>query len=605
MRSERKRLWVALLLVSLVLLGCQAATKAAEWVISSGEQEHAVLSAIPEPVPAASETAIPPILPTPQGVVRETAPPAAASVTPAYSAASQSVAFQVRLHPDGELYSGDQVSVEVIALQDAGAGRLRVEVGVDTPGGEQTGSADFGRYGIAGRYQATLYWVWDTTGLPAGDYQIDYAILPGGPSWIQTVSLLPADDLPPLEQTAAWAAATSECCTLHYITGTAAERDLQALLEMADEQARSASARLGAAFPEPISIALLPRVLGHGGFTSQDISVSYLDRNYAGSTPEIVLHHELVHALDSRLGGDLRPTMLVEGLAVYLSGGHFKPEPLMGRAAALLELDRYLPLGSLADNFYPSQHEIGYMESGALVEYMIGIWGWEAFSAFYRDIHPGPPEESGGGNSQVSWSQSEAIDVALQAHFGLSFQELEGDFVEAVQAESVTDDLRQDVRLSIRQYDAIRRYQQALDTSAYFMTAWLPDGKRMRESGIVADFLRHPSAVENLVLETLLVSADEHLRAGEFAQAQAHLEAVETVLDALEQGTGEALSAHPLAADYLALIRMLMAQGYQAQRIRLDKNTARVWVTRTGLYLDELELVRSGDGWSLPDKLNY
>ena len=72
------------------------------------------------------------------------------------------------------------------------------------------------------------------------------------------------------------------------------------------------------------------------GLQSDGIWVSYLDRNYAGSNSEIVFHHEMVHVLDSRLGGELRPTILVEGLAVYLSGGHFKYEPLIPRAAALL-----------------------------------------------------------------------------------------------------------------------------------------------------------------------------------------------------------------------------------------------------------------------------
>ena len=50
----------------------------------------------------------------------------------------------------------------------------------------------------------------------------------------------------------------------------------------------------------------------------------------------VIFHHELVHYLDVRSGGDLKPSMLVEGLAVYLSGGHYKPEPLMPRLAALL-----------------------------------------------------------------------------------------------------------------------------------------------------------------------------------------------------------------------------------------------------------------------------
>ena len=148
---------------------------------------------------------------------------------------------------------------------------------------------------------------------------------------------------------------------------------------------------MGIQFTAPITITLMSRVLGHGGFASQDIDISYLDRNYAGSDFGLVLHHEMIHILDGRLGGDFRPSLLVEGLAVYETGGHFKKEPLMPRAAALLPgetgLGWYIPLAELADNFYLSQHEIGYLEGATLIEYMVNTWGWDAFSSFYRDIH--------------------------------------------------------------------------------------------------------------------------------------------------------------------------------------------------------------------------
>ncbi len=166
--------------------------------------------------------------------------------------------------------------------------------------------------------------------------------------------------------------------------------------KLADEQAQSVTRQLGAEFDKPVSVVLLPRVLGHGGFADEAITISYLDRNYAGSSPEIVLHHELVHKLDSQLGGDLRPSFFVEGLAVYLSGGHFKPEPLTPRAAALLHQGLYLPLTALVERFYISQHEIGYLEAGALVEYMIESLGQRIFlqllqgyTLFRREQKPG------------------------------------------------------------------------------------------------------------------------------------------------------------------------------------------------------------------------
>ncbi len=157
------------------------------------------------------------------------------------------------------------------------------------------------------------------------------------------------------------------------------------------------------------------------------------------------------------LGGDLKPSMLVEGLAVYLSGGHYKPEPLLPRLAALLPpeagcmpvaqalaggsaqavssrlcgLNRYIPLEDLLDHFYFAQHEIGYLEAGSLVEFMVDTWGWTAFSSFYRDIHPleNPTAQPAG----TDLSQSRAVEAALQRHFGLTLAQLEARFLASLE----------------------------------------------------------------------------------------------------------------------------------------------------------------------------
>jgi hypothetical protein len=506
-------------------------------------------------------------------------------------------AFQVHLHPDGPLFVGDQVSFEILSPQETDTQGLTLTLTLSEPVTAPLGQATFWGYGIAGRDQATLYWAWDTSTYDPGLYTFSYTIQPQGLAFTETVTLQPASQVPSPEPQAQWAWTTTECCTLHYITGTAAERDLDKLTSLVDEQAEQVSQKLGAEFDEQVSIVLLPRVMGHGGFSSQEISVSYLDRNYAGSSTQIVLHHEMVHALDSQLGGELRPTLLVEGLAVYLSGGHFKPEPLMPRAATLLELDWYLPLEDLADNFYPSQHETGYLEAGALVEFMVETWGWPAFSEFYRSIRPAPD----GG------SQSQAINIALQDYFGLSFTELENRFIKALRTEMVSDAHRQDVRLSVQYYDLVRRYQQALDPSAYFMTAWLPDGQQMRQRGIVADYLRHPVTAENLALEALLLAADSDLRSGNYPQAEGYLAAVELVL---ESGFPVAGQANLLAADTIAITKLLVDRGYQVQRVTIQDGKARVWASpgaeaTSGLVMNEFELTRSQDGWAILEQLNY
>jgi hypothetical protein len=578
--------------------------------------------------PPATSTPAPPspsLAPSATHTLTSTPPPPTSTFTPIPATLtptrSSSTAFTVHLHPDGPLYVGDQVSLEVITPEGLDFQGDSVYVHVDVAGGTQTLEGKFARYGIGGRSQATLLWAWDTTGLPAGDYSLDLSIPMERLEWSESVSLLPAEQVPPPEPGAAWARAETDCCLVYYITGTAAERDLPALLQTVEQQAEKAVRQLGPLSEKPLEITFLPRVLGHGGFTGQEISVSYLDRNYAGNHPDVVVHHEMIHALDARLGGELRPTMLVEGLAVYLTGGHFKYEPLMPRAADLLppkpgcipakqvlagnpgpvcSLGWYLPLVPLLDQFYNSQHEIGYLEAGSLVEFMVKTWGWAAFSAFYRDIHP--QNETGEEVPHSAGPQARAVNAALVAHFGITIEQLEQRYLNALEAEALLPELEEDVRLSVGFYDTLRRYQQLLDPSAYFLTAWLPEGSQMREKGIVADYLRRPPGLENAVIEAMLVEADHGVLNGEFSTVEQILGAVNAVLDSVETGEAEPFSYNALASDYFSLAQFLLAQGYatlQIQRLEVEGNTARAWVTTSGLEVEILSVEKSTGGWNL------
>lgn len=484
-----------LVFLSIVILACQAVS----WV-----QPRPAPAPLTTPAasftPASSSTPIPRLTATAE---QTAVPDEAAASLPAPD-------FSVRVHPDGGLFVGDQVSFEVITPPGLNPSGQQVQVSLATRPDDVLATAEFGKFGIGGRSQATLLWAWDTKGLSPGSYRLEFSLIPDGSSWQETVELLPAGQVPAPQPAARWAQASNQCCIIHYITGSQAERDLPALLQMADGQAEHVSQRMGVSFAEPVPVVFLARLLGHGGFTNQEISISYLDRNYAGGNQAIVLHHEMVHWLDSQLGGELRPTLFVEGLAVYLSGGHFKTEELPPRAAALVELGWYLPLIPLADRFYPAQHETGYIQAGALVQYMVERWGWEAFQRFYRDIHPDP----GGGEQSVS------INLALLAHFDLDFEQLEAGFLEYLSTLEVTPDTLEDVRTTVMFYDTLRDYQLLLDPSAYYLTAWLPDGVQLRERGIVADFLRRPSSPLNISLETLLVAANQRLLAGDILAAR-------------------------------------------------------------------------------------
>lgn len=448
--------------------------------------------------------------------------------------------FVVRFHPDGVLYVGDQVSLEVIAPSDLDVADKSVRVEVEAHSRQELGTADFQPYGIAGRSQATLLWVWDTRGLDPGEYRLHFSLQPQGMAWQESVMLRPEGERSWNERLARWESMDSQCCRVHYITHTDAARDLPLLLQIVDEQSREVAQQLGMDFTEVIPMTILPRLLGHGGFAGEEIYVSYLDRNYAGGDFARIVHHEMVHLLDARLGGELRPSLLQEGLAVYLSGGHYQREPLMSRAAALLELGWYLPLASLADDFYAAQHEIGYVEAAALVQFLVETWGWEAFIRFYRNIHPDP-----------SGKQSVALEAALQAHVGLNLRQLEQRFLARLRRQPINPDMVEDIRLSVSLYETVRRYQQQMDPSAYFLTVWLPPAKTMRQKGLVADYLRKPSTPENLALEEMLVDAGLERRAGNYADAERMLAVINAVLERIERKEPHPCAVHPLARDYL------------------------------------------------------
>ncbi|HEX7540818.1 MAG TPA: hypothetical protein VF352_01690 [Anaerolineales bacterium] len=422
-------------------------------------------------------------------------------------------------HPDGPLYVGDQVSFEVLAPNAAGDKNASIEVMFD---GQELGSAGFAPYGIGGRRQATLWWVWNTHDLKPGNYTLTFTRLPDNTTWTETFLLHPAVQVPSPEPGAQWVSTTTVCCNLYYITGTAAERDISALSQEADQESAAVSAQMATSLSKRIDIIFMSRVIGHGGFTWSGVYVSYLDGNYIGNDISILFHHEFVHYYDSSLGGSYLPAMLQEGLAVYLTGGHFKPEPLGPRAAALLDLGWYIPLTTIADDFYNQQHDISYLEAGALVQYLVETYGWSAFNNFYRTI-PAPENQT----------VSAVMNTALHDNFGISFADLETVYRASLQAQPVTQDIRTDLKLTVTFFDTVRRYQEAFDPSAYFLTAWLPDGSVMRQRGIVADFLRHPERWENRLLESLLISSQRELFSGDYKRAESTLKWINWIMDVI------------------------------------------------------------------------
>ena len=153
----------------------------------------------------------------------------------------------------------------------------------------------------------------------------------------------------------------------------------------------------------------------------------------------------------------------------------------------------------------------------------------------------------------------------------------------------------------------MRRYQQLLDPSAYFMTAWLPDTREMRQRNILADYLRQPVETANLALEILLAETGADLAQGRFGLVEQNLGAVNRVLDAMEQGEPEPFTRDQKAFDYYQIVQALQRGRFyidpysrgeiNPQRIEVNGNQAQAWISLDGPELIQVTLVRTPGGW--------
>lgn len=500
----------------------------------------------------------------------------------------------VVLYPGPALYSGDVVTFDITphGLGEIPPQEIAVRIYRQTPdGAEAIAEGGVGFPAFDGIPRARLTWAWDTTGLERREaltiwLDPDDRIRQGDEDPTNniaslTVRLLPAVERPPLEAAAAWTTTYLPCCRLHYLTDTAAERDLSTVVAMVEGAVEHVQDQLDVHPARPLEVYLIGRVIGHGGYVQQALALSYLDRQYAGRDVQTVVRHEATHLLDGELGGGRVPALVEEGLAVWVAGGHFKPEPIPERAAALVELGRYIPLERLADDFYRQQHEVAYLEAAALVAYLVEAYGREGLMRFYTSF------EADGGDRAA-----DALSAALEDAFGVDLAKVEQGLLEWLERHPPSPDQVRDLEMTIYLFDTIRRYQQRFDPGAYFLSGWLPDPMVAESRGIVADFLRHPTGAEGIALETMLISAQEMLRAGAFGRAEDLLNAVNGVLD---DGTFTA----PLAADYRAIVQAVGAAGYEAQRIVLEGDVAHVWAIADWPNITQLWLERTATGWEI------
>jgi len=495
----------------------------------------------------------------------------------------------VVLYPVPVIYAGDKVTFQLLPRvpENIIVSDVNAVILVD---GVQVAAGPLDRRNWNGQAEGVYEWAWDTAGL-SGDYQIEVILDPFDAIQVgdedpsnNAVTITATVNIPTgqaaRDLAATWQTLEIDCCFIHTVSGTAAERDLATLAPLLESAVRQAAGRLTVSPSQKLHVYFIDRTVGQGGFAGTDIVVSYVDRNYAGGDIHDLLVHEATHILDQQFA-PRRISFLAEGLAVWVSGGHYKSEDLTKRSAALLALGQYTPLTALINDFYPVQHEIGYLEAGGFVTYLIDRNGWNTFKEFYSDVsaNDGP-------------TLADALDVNLKHYYGASLAQIEAEWLASLQSIPSDPAAMEDLRTTIRYYDVARRYQEKYDPTAHYLSAWLPHPTQVREFGNPADLTRRPTEEINVTLELMLITADAALRQGDYAKANVILDSIANILD-----NGGAI-IDPMATSYLRIVRAAAEYGYELHRVDLMGNKAQAVATQAPRnQLVNLVMELRGQNW--------
>lgn len=562
---------------------------------SLGEVVKPVLTetAVPSPLMAASPTpSISQATDTPSPVPPSVTPPPPPTNTPLPPSPDLSLSQnQVLLYPSPQIYAGDKITFQILPFvpDSIDPGAVSLAVYVD---GKPIGSGSINEQNLAGEAFGLVKWAWDTTDL-AGNHLVQIILDPRDTIQIGdenpdnnhvtlSVNVLDRVLLPEAEANATWVTANTACCQVYVVSGTAAYRDLTQLLSIVETAVNQAATRLGEQLNQPLDVYFVDRIIGQGGYAGSSLVVSYTDRDYAGIALHQVLVHESVHVIDRQFAPQ-RIAFLAEGLAVWASDGHYKPEDIDQQAAALLSLGQYVPIVALVNDFYPVQHEIGYLQAASFVKFLIDNHGWSRFRDFYTDV-----------TADDAPTVAEALDSNLQIYYSKNLAEMEREWLTYLSRLPGGKTAVADLQTTIYQYETMRRYQRLYDPTAYFLNAWLPYPHEVRASGSPADLTRRPQSETNITLEVMLQAASESLNDGRYNQANVILASVERVLKS------DGLFQDPLAISYRDIIRLAVAEGYHVQKVELSGDRAKIWVTDfRSTIITRHDLVLDGPNWTL------
>ncbi|HET9909908.1 MAG TPA: hypothetical protein VFQ23_24890 [Anaerolineales bacterium] len=508
-------------------------------------------------------------LPTPLPFANQ---PSGSSETPiAIDETTQLIpAGTVHAYPGPKHYAGDVLTFEIHNDGVFGDGTLDVEMTLDdNPPTNVSATTSF--------INILLPQALDTTNL-SGPHKVNLTTADGLLNESYSFEVLPADQRPENEIGAEWMVNEIDCCKLHYITQTAAARDIEFIAEHFQQAGEDFETITGANIDQKLDVYIMDRIWGNGGFGGNgEVVISYTDRYYGptmgGSGLETLARHEFSHAagIGAEPGGD-GVLFNYEGLAVYVAGGHYKPEPLAERGAALFDLGHYVSV----TQFIP-QHELSYLYSATMLTYIVETYGidkmWEFLAA----------------DDNTEDDQPGSLEGALQTTFGVSVQEFDESFQAWLESKDPGEQL-QDLRLTVELQDLRREYQDTYSPPAYFLLARAEDAVARPE--YVPVVMREANNAPNIAIELIIAQGQQAILDGDYLRAE---ELIEVLRDVVTTGKFE----DPLAKEYLDIVLAAASAGYEVVSVEIQGDQAIAQATAAPPELISIELQKVNGTWQV------
>ena len=476
----------------------------------------------------------------------------------------------VHAYPGPEHYAGDVLTFEIAA-----DGNFDESVPVTLTLDGLNPRVVSGRASFRG---LSLPLALDTKNLETGRHSLHFSTTDGDLDQTYMFDLLPAGQRPENEEDPTWMVSEIECCILHYISGTAAARDNDFIAEHFQEAGKEISQLTGKNIDPELDVYVIDRMWGNGGFGGEgEIVVSYTDRYYGPTIGadglETLARHELTHAagVGEVQSGD-GVLFNAEGLAVYVAGGHYKPEPLAQRGAALFDLGYYVPIGQSIN-----QHELSYLYSAVMLTYIAETYESEKMWQFLTtDENP----QDG---------QPTSLEAEIQNTLGTSPEQFDQDFQAWLETKEPGGQL-DDLRLTIQLQDLRRQYQDTYAPPPNFILAKVADAVARPE--YLPVMIREARADTNVAVELIIAEAQQAIIDRDYSRA----EDLNQILDqVITSGSFE----NGLAKDYLDIVSALAEAGYEVVSLNLQAGQATAQVTREPPVVTTLELDKNNGIWQV------